>query len=155
MIINCPSCQKKFQIDDDLIPKNGRLLQCGSCNNSWFFNPQTQINEIKDGKVNIYKFENDQIKRNKKNKKKIFKKDNETIKTPKNYELTKYQSKRNFTFGKFLSYIIVLIISFVALIILVDTFKIPLYSTFPYLENLMFNLFETLTDMMLFINDLI
>ena len=37
MIIICPSCEKKFQIEDKLIPREGRLLQCGSCNNEWFF----------------------------------------------------------------------------------------------------------------------
>ena len=37
MIIICPSCEKKFQIEDKLIPTEGRLLQCGSCNKEWFF----------------------------------------------------------------------------------------------------------------------
>ena len=37
MIIDCPICYKKFDIDKNLIPINGRLLQCGSCNHKWFF----------------------------------------------------------------------------------------------------------------------
>ena len=37
MIITCPSCEKKFEIDQKLIPREGRLLQCGSCSNEWFF----------------------------------------------------------------------------------------------------------------------
>ena len=37
MIIDCPDCNKKFDIDQHLIPANGRLLQCGSCSHKWFF----------------------------------------------------------------------------------------------------------------------
>ena len=37
MIIHCVNCNKKFDIDANLIPKIGRLLQCNSCNHKWFF----------------------------------------------------------------------------------------------------------------------
>ena len=37
MIIVCPKCKTKFDIEDSLIPEKGRLLQCSSCNNKWFF----------------------------------------------------------------------------------------------------------------------
>ena len=37
MIIDCPECNKKFEIDSNLIPIDGRLLQCGNCNHKWFF----------------------------------------------------------------------------------------------------------------------
>ena len=69
-------------------------------------------------------------------------------------ELVKYKPKYNFTFGKFLSYIIVSIITFVAIIILLDTFKIPLSNIFPDLELVLYNLFETLRDLILFAKDL-
>ena len=32
MIIICPCSEKKFEIEGKLIPEEGRLLQCGSCN---------------------------------------------------------------------------------------------------------------------------
>ena len=35
MLVNCNSCQKKFQIPDSAISETGRLLQCGSCGNKW------------------------------------------------------------------------------------------------------------------------
>ena len=38
MIIVCPSCGKNFDVDENLIPDKGRLLKCGSCNQTWFFN---------------------------------------------------------------------------------------------------------------------
>ena len=37
MIISCDQCHKKFEIDSSLIPKDGRLLECGSCNHKWFY----------------------------------------------------------------------------------------------------------------------
>ena len=49
---------------------------------------------------------------------------------------------------------IVLLISLGALIILLDTLKAPLINIFPGLEVLLFNLYETLKDIKLFIIDL-
>ena len=57
--------------------------------------------------------------------------------------------------SKLFSYLIVIIISFVALITLLDTLKTPLINVFPGLEIILFNLFETLQDIKLFIIDLI
>ena len=37
MIITCDQCNKKFEIDSSLIPKEGRLLKCGSCEHVWFY----------------------------------------------------------------------------------------------------------------------
>ena len=56
--------------------------------------------------------------------------------------------------SNFFSYLLVVIISFIALIILVDTIKSPLINIFPGLEIVLFNLFETLKDVRLFITDL-
>jgi hypothetical protein len=49
---------------------------------------------------------------------------------------------------------VVSIITFVALIILIDTLKVLLINVFPRLEILLFNLFEILKDIKLFIIDL-
>ena len=37
MIITCEQCHKKFEIESNLIPKKGRLLQCSSCSHKWFY----------------------------------------------------------------------------------------------------------------------
>ena len=42
----------------------------------------------------------------------------------------------------------------IAIFILIDTFKSPLIDIFPKLENILFNLYETLKDIKLFIIDL-
>ena len=60
-----------------------------------------------------------------------------------------------FSFSKLLSYIVVSILSFIALIILLDTFKTSLYDFFPNLEFFLFSFYETLKDIELFIKDLI
>ena len=147
MIIICPSCGKNFDVDEKLIPDKGRLLKCGSCNQTWFFNKnvseQTELIIDKPAK-----------------QKKILYKDQNTDKSVSKApikpgsELVKYNPKFNFTFGNFLSYIIVSIITFVAIIIVLDTFKDPLSNIFPNLELVLYNLFETLRDLILFAKDL-
>lgn len=148
MIIDCPSCGKNFDVDENLIPDKGRLLKCGSCNQTWFFNKNKNIeikpliNEVAKEKPNIQE-------------RKIRKStSNFSANIKKGSELVKYQPKYNFTFGKFLSYIIVSIITFIAIIIVLDTFKNPLSNIFPNLELILYNLFETLRDLILFAKDL-
>ena len=37
MIIECPNCNKKFNLDKNLIPENGRTLKCSSCDHIWHY----------------------------------------------------------------------------------------------------------------------
>ena len=147
MIIICPCGEKKFEVDENLIPDKGRLLKCGSCDQTWFYNKndseQTEplIDKPAIQKKILYKDEN------------INKTVSKASIKP-GSELVKYKPKYNFTFGKFLSYIIVSIITFVAIIIVLDTFKEPLSNIFPNLELVLYNLFETLRDLILFAKDL-
>ena len=46
MIITCPNCNKRFKIDNSLIPDEGRDLQCGSCNHIWFYTIEEQNNKL-------------------------------------------------------------------------------------------------------------
>ena len=153
MIIECINCNKKFDINSELIPESGRTIQCGSCNHIWFFKPTIKEPQIfKKSTVETTKPNNE--KKIQQNLKKPEKKINNKV-SNKNYELTPYKSKSKFSLSKFLSYIIVLIISFIALIIIIDTFKSPIYKAFPNLEIVIFSLFEVLKDIELFIKDLI
>ena len=149
MIIVCPSCGKNFDVDENLIPDKGRLLKCGSCNQTWFFNKNKNL-EVKSSINEVVAEKRSNIK------KKIIRKAKSNFSTniKKGSELVKYQPKNNFTFAKFLSYIIVSIITFVAIIIVLDTFKDPLSNIFPNLELVLYNLFETLRDLILFVKDL-
>ena len=152
MIIECINCHKKFVVNSDLIPTEGRNIQCGSCNHLWFFKPDIIQKKIPEKLVNVDSdielYKDDKFTNNRTENKKEKKIDN------KKYQLTKYNKKSNFTFTKFLSYLVVSIISFIALIVIIDTFEKPLYSNFPVLELIMFNLFETLIDVKLFVKDL-
>ena len=153
MIIECINCSKIFDVNSDLIPSTGRTIQCGSCNHVWFFNPNKanlKINEEIQPKISI------PINTKKIKDIKPKKKTEQLNKTEKKkFEVTKYQAKPSFNITKLLSYILVSIITFVALIILIDTFKSVLYVIFPSLELMIFSLFETLKDIQLFIKDLI
>ena len=147
MIIICPCGEKKFEVDENLIPDKGRLLKCGSCDQTWFFNK------------NVSEQTEPLIDKPAKQKKILYKDENINKSVPKTpikpgSELVKYKPKYNFTFGKFLSYIVVSIITFVAIIIVLDTFKDPLSNIFPNLELVLYNLFETLRDLILFAKDL-
>ena len=158
MIITCPCNKKKFEVDASLIPDNGRNIQCGACGHVWFFKKNDQkyvkTNEIEDIKnIGIsnqdVQSENNLSEFSKKKEKISFK-----ISPNKGSELVKYKSKSNFTFMKFVSLIIVFTISFIALILILDTFKSPLYNLIPSLEIWLFNLYEILKDIKLFIKDL-
>ena len=165
MIITCPNCNKQFKIDNSLIPDEGRDLQCGSCNHIWFYNIQEKNNEVLELKQEIIsedietKAENKEDKiEEKQQQKEIIKTEINNKKKEKNSEKQKNTTtlkKTENKGSKFFSYLIVFIISFVALIILLDTLKTPLINVFPGLEIILFNLFETLQDIKLFIIDLI
>ena len=161
MIISCPSCLKKFKIEETLIPSKGRNLQCGSCNYNWFY-------KIENKTVEPFKLEeNIEEKIEDSDESVLISSSSETLKAKLDQELDKDvknddithnsdlpKKSENITFSKFLSYIIVSIISFAVFVILIDTIKTPLIDIFPGLEILLFNLFETLQDIKLFIIDL-
>ena len=153
MIISCPSCKKSFQIDSSLIPIEGRNLKCGSCGHVWFFKNEEKNLELKTEIIPNIKIESD-----KKIQKKvdIAKKDiQDGIINNTDKALIKYDEGTKITFTNFLGYMVVSIMSFIALIILLDTFQIQLSSIFPNLELLLYNLYETIKDMTLFTKDLI
>ncbi len=165
MIITCPNCFKKFKIDNSLIPNEGRDLQCGSCNHVWLYKIEEENGEIlklkeeidsKDIETKVDEH-NEEIVESKKPLKKIqteinVQKKEKSSEKQKKTSLSKNAENKG---GKFFSYLIVFIISFIALIILLDTLKNPLINVFPELEIILFNLFETLQDIKLFIIDLI
>ena len=159
MIITCPCEKKQFKIDSSLIPQEGRELQCGSCERVWFYKPEneSEVPLTLNENVSAGKVEPD-IEIKDKNEEFSEKLNQEKTIKPEIKEISKETDK---TFKKtvnkgpkFFSYLIVFIISFVALVILLDTLKTPLINIFPGLELVLFNLFETLKDIKLFIIDL-
>ena len=51
MIISCEKCNKKFEISDELIPDEGRLLRCGSCSYEWHYMPIKRVKSIKEPSI--------------------------------------------------------------------------------------------------------
>ena len=152
MIVECINCNKKFEINSDLIPADGRLLQCGSCNHKWFFRFSEEknlskdiiINETIDAKtlsepINIESGYHSETKIDNLNDININK---------------KKDIRKKLNIQKFLSYFIVIIVTLIALIIVIDTFESILIEFFPYIEIFLYNLFESLKDIKLFIIDL-
>ena len=157
MIIKCDSCSKKFEIDQNLIPKEGRLLQCSSCNHKWFFKNDIVAKTIESTiNENLKIFDNKETQEND-----IINIDNKNDIQTKNTSPTEKKSSKvasslsNIKKNNFLNLIIVFIITIMALIILLDTFNKPISLIVPGFENLLYNLYESIKDMELFIKDLI
>ena len=162
MIIECPCKKKKFNIDINLIPVEGRNLQCGSCDRVWFYKKEDSTPETPLINEDIAIKENEEIDNlddNKSNDQEIKRPVEENKKTKSELsDIKEIESKpelvKKTQSSKFFSYLIVFIISLGALIVLLDTLKTPLINIFPGLEVLLFNLYETLKDIKLFIIDL-
>ena len=164
MIISCPNCKKQFKIDTSQIPAKGRNLQCGSCGHTWFYkiedvnseitslNYEQSDNEIETKNISDIEktFEYNEIKSNKK----PLKNEKKVKKLQENQKSTAKKTNEVNSGSKFFSNLVVCVVSFVALIILVDTLKEPLINIFPGSEIILLNLFETLQDIKLFIIDL-
>ena len=150
MHIECENCNKKFELDSNLIPENGRELQCGSCEHIWFFKKKINIIEkneiIEDQNINI---EKEQIK---KKIKKVKKELHDDEKHKKEYNIDQKVEKKDYNILKIF---LVLIITFIAIIITIDTFKMQLSFLYPNLDNLLNNLYQSITDVVLFFKDLI
>ena len=168
MIITCNNCIKKFNLDSNLISDNGRLLQCASCDHKWFFKKEVLENtaspidkDISIDSPNIFDQNNPSINEEsvseapkdevevdleEETKEKIEVNINESTQVN-----TKPKKQKNF---KILNILFVAIISFVAFIIIVDTFKYPIEKIVPNVEFILYNLYESIRDISLFIRDL-
>ena len=153
MIITCPRCQKSFNIDDKLIPTEGRLVKCGACDHTWFFKPTENIDYKQDAATPDTTI-NDEEKR-----KFIRVKRSKETKTPKIDKTTgnkkylpaiKKEKSKNFS-----KVFLVFLISIIAIVILIDTFKVPLSYIIPNINFYLDNLYQSLIDIKLFTINLI
>ena len=149
MIITCPCGKKKFEIDQKLIPSEGRMLQCGSCDHKWFFKIKGE-NKINEEENTIKEIPKEEIIKEETIPEKKVDLNNEEINLIE--EKTEVQNKNNINY---FNIILVGIISFIAFILVLETFKVYLSSIFPNIEILLNNLYQSIEDMKLFILDLI
>ena len=157
MIITCENCTKKFEVDADLIPDRGRLLQCMKCQHTWFFKNAISIDTDKSVDFNSPTLMEDTSGSEK---------DDLIVENNlHNQELSENKNKKRSSFTKsnlgkkkrisIINLTLVFIISFIALIILTDTFKSQIGKIVPSVDFLLYNLYESIKDILLFINDLI
>ena len=157
MIINCPNCDKKFEIDKKLILPDGRLLQCGSCNHKWFFKIENNESNIEIEKKTIADpiIEDNKNLSEKKEEEDLVEEEHDDIeqtsKSKKDYN-EKVQKKNDINYFKIL---IVAFISFFALILFLDTFKSQISVIIPNIQIILDNLYQSLNDIKLFILDLV
>ena len=153
MIIVCPSCGKNFNVRDDQIPDKGRLLQCSSCKHEWFFTKNTipiddNIDELSNDDLTQESFgilDEEEDKRD------------EIIIEGKTVELEKLKDvkKKNTTKVNFFKLLLVFIISFVAFVLIVDTFIVQISVYIPFAEKYLDNLYQSIIDISLFFQNLI
>ena len=144
MIIKCPNCNKKFQIDQNLIPSNGRMLQCGSYDHNWFFKFENE-NKVEKEEIQI-----DENVRDSQEKTSF----EEEIIGNENDNTNNKENKLKENNLNYFKIILVVIISFVAFIIILDTFKNSLIYIFPNIKIILDNLYQSLHDINLFMLDL-
>ena len=171
MIIECPNCSKKFNLDEKLIPKNGRTLKCSSCNHVWHHNNglniDNEINKIFEdtntkSNINLSQTDKKDNEVNKKNKVKdaldINKEITSKIKIEDSKGKIKHKEVNNKKSSKIkmiFIYLIILVISLLGLILLLDTFRYNLSNVFPDVIPLFESFYETMLDLKLFFKDLI
>jgi len=143
MIISCEACNKKFEINSNLIPSEGRMLQCGSCNNQWFYKKK-----LKKEKKLILEKPKVKIEKNVPEDTEELISQAENVLIKKTYKQT-FKSKINI-----LSFLILFLITLISIIIIADTFKDPINMFIPGFDSILDNLYEILKDIFLFIKDL-
>ncbi len=163
MIIECPACSKKFNIDEKLIPAEGRLLKCGNCEHTWFYKKDekikleaetTKIGQIKENKseINIEPVK-EPIKQSKKIRKKISKKF--STKNSKSKELVSIDKSSVSKENNIIKKIFLIFVSIIAFILLIDTFKNQISVIFPGILIMLDSLYLVINDLKLFIKDLL
>ena len=149
MIITCPYCDKKFNVDASLIPENGRMLKCGTCEKKWHY------------KLNDKKLKNEYNKKEFKIKKinpdeqvppviESIIKEAEKIDVKNLSEIIQKNNKISI-----LNLFLLFLITFIAFIILLDTFKVQINNLIPGFNFLLGKFYESITDFYLFSKDLI
>ena len=153
MIIVCPSCSKNFNVRDDQIPDKGRLLQCSNCKHEWFYTKNTipldnDIDEISNDDLTQESFGILDEEEDKHDEVIV---EDKTIESEKPKTSKKQKSKQ----VNFFKILLVFIISFVAFILIVDTFIVQISVYIPFAEKYLDNLYQSIIDISLFFQNLI
>ena len=153
MIIVCPSCGKNFNVRDDQIPDKGRLLQCSNCKHEWFYTKNTLPIDDNIDELSKDDFTQESFgvldEEEERSDEKIVEEKTVELEKPRNIKKKK-TSKVNF-----FKLLLVFIISFVAFVLIVDTFIVQISEYVPFAEKYLDNLYQSLIDISLFFQNLI
>ena len=146
MIISCENCNKRFEVSDNLIPEQGRLLQCSSCDHKWFFKKTEKLIEKKEPKKIIKEDDNKIL--NETFVEKTIEEEEITSITVNEENLSEIDDEEpQIKKDKKTNYLKIFII--------IETFKHQIIFIYPDIEILLSNLYESLRDINLFLRDLI
>ncbi len=160
MIIQCNSCEKKFTVPDNAITTNGRLVQCSSCGNQWTQYPVKQSlkkvnkkpkNQNKKKKKSVDTYSEEYLQ--KKHGIKIIDPSSASRTSNKAKSKSKKLKKESIGFG-FYSYLIVFFVLLLTLFGALNLNKEIVIYYFPFLENYINYLYETINNFSLIISDI-
>ena len=137
MIIECACKKYKFAVKAEEIGINGRVVQCGVCDQKWFQEPAS-TEEFKILKENFLK--NEEVKEEINNSRK------EKNITKKNYVPIKYKNKSKLNFNKIFTIIFVILI--ICLILFYEN-KEQIIIKYPNLSDI-YNLFDEFIEYLKF-----
>ena len=168
MIIQCKSCQKKFNVPDSAITDSGRLVQCSSCGNKWTQFPiqkSPKKEEIKVQKIdNVVKSVTNNKKKKKKKKKNIKPYSEDYLKKKHGIKIidpskastisnnSNLKIRSSYGFYNTVLTLIVLLTSIFGVLILTEQMIVEKY---PFFEIYIDYLFETINNFRLIFEDLI
>ena len=164
MIIECNSCNKKFNVPDDAIPATGRLVQCSNCGNKWTQYP-FKANKSKISSPALTSPPKKTVKK-KQIKKKTKKRIGPTIYSSEylekkhgikiNQDINKKIIEKNYnneSYGLgFYSSIIILIIFLISFFGVLDLTKDIIIFNYPFLESYISYLYETIENIRIIFN---
>jgi len=166
MIIQCNSCDKKFTVADSAITKNGRLVQCSACGNKWTQYPVNVSSQkaTKTSKTSKPAKKTNKVKKvidtyseeylQKKHGIKIIDPSSLSPRSNKNKSKNQKIKKINASFG-FYNYLITIVIILLTLFGLLNLTKDIVIYHYPFFENYISHLYETLNNFNLIISDII
>ena len=164
MIIECKSCNKKFNVPDNAIPATGRLVQCSNCGNKWTQYP-LKANKSKISELSQVMAQKKIVKKSQ-NKKKtkrsgptiysseyLEKKHGIKIKQGINKKITKNNiDNKSYGLG-FYSSIIILIFFIVSFFGVLNLTKDMIIFHYPFLESYILYFYETIENIKIIITD--
>ena len=139
MIIQCQNCSRKFQVNAEDIPKEGRMVQCSNCSQKWFHTPIKVKAPVKRKKKRVKK-KIEEVEIN--NIQKIIDPSSEDSVA----EI--YKPKRGLSFFGYIFLLIIIILSAIGVL---KTFEDDLINYFPKIEYI----FELLNEQLQYVSETI